>query len=175
MLILRSLLLCVAFAAAFPCLSTAQPSARHGLGQTPIVLSVTLPTGKPPLTARTLLLQTGAGMLGGPIAAAAVGMPLTIAAWLTPTNEALLLGVIGGAYFVGTVAGIHHVGRERGMSANPWATAAGIVGGLLVAGAAMQPFIDEEGAVAGPVPLLVFVVPSMGGTAGYALTRRARP
>jgi hypothetical protein len=165
---------CLLLAATAPHALHAQPAARRTLDHVPITLSVTLPTGRPTLTTRTFLLQSGAGMLGGIVAGSAVALPMAMASWGGRYNETLFGAVIVSAYFGGTMAGIHHVGRAHGMSGNPLATAGGILGGLLLAGAAMQPSTNEEGEVTGPAPLLVFVAPGFGGAGGYALTRQAR-
>lgn len=153
----------------------AQSAARHALDRVPITFSITLPASRPALTTRGLLLQAGAGTLAGIAAGTVVALPMAMASWgRGPVNETLFGVLVGGAYLGGTVAGIHYAGRAQGMTGNPLATTAGIFGGLVLAGAAMQPFIDDEGEVTGPAPMLVFVLPGVGGTAGYALTRRAR-
>jgi hypothetical protein len=154
--------------------AVAQASAHRAPAPVPITLSFRLSQGKPALSARGLLLQTGVGILGGIAGMAVVGLPLMLASWESPVDENLTIALIGGAYFVGTAAGIHYAGRGQGMRGNPWATAAGTLGGLVVSGAMMQPFIDDEGNAEGPGPLLVFLLPSAGGTTGYALTRRFR-
>lgn len=165
---------CLLLAATVPHTLHAQIPVRRAFDRVPITLSMTLPTGKPTLTTRGFLLQTGGGMLGGLAAGTAVALPLALASWGSPVNETLFGVLVGGAYMGGTVAGIHYVGRANGMTASPIATTGGVLGGLVLAGAAMQPFIDEQGEVSGPAPLLVFVAPSLGGTAGYALTRHVR-
>jgi hypothetical protein len=170
----RSILLAGVLALSLPAAATAQSHGLAALEQSPVRLSVTLPLERPGVNTRGLLAQTGAGIVGGLAGMGAVGIPLMLAAWGNSVNEAVGITLLGGAYFTGTVAGIHYAGRAQGMRGNPWATAGGILGGLVLAGAAMQPFIDDEGNVEGPAPLLAFVAPSMGGTAGYAMTRSAR-
>jgi hypothetical protein len=174
MRVFLSILLLGVLASALPATATAQNLPSVGLERTPVRLSMTLPLAKPGVTTRGLLAQTGMGIVGGIAGAGAVGIPLMLAAWGNEYNEAVMITLLGGAYFGGTVAGIHYSGRSQGMRGNPWATAGGILGGLVLGGAVMQPFIDDEGEVSGPAPLLVFVTPSMGGTAGYALTRSTR-
>lgn len=56
------------------------------------------------------------------------------------------------------------------MRANPWVTAGGVLVGTAIGGASVQ---GSEREPAGPAPL-VFIAPGVVGTAGYALTRRAR-
>jgi hypothetical protein len=170
-----SLLLAAVLCIAATTAADAQVPAHRAFGRAPVTLSVTLPTGKPALSTRGLLLQSGAGMLGGLIGMSAVGLPLMFAAWgEASVDEGVMLVLIGGAYLGGTTAGIHYAGRAQGMKGNPWATTAGTLAGIVVGGALMQPYIDDEGNAEGPAPLLVFVVPAMGGTAGYALTRSVR-
>jgi hypothetical protein len=172
--LIGALLLTAVFSSTVAAAAKAQVPVHRTTEQVPLVLSVRLPLSKPPISSRGLLLQTGAGMLGGIAGISAVGVPLMLAFWGSPVDETLMVFLMGGAYIAGTTAGVHHAGRRQGMSARSWATAAGTVTGLVVSGAAMQPFIDDEGNAAGPAPLLVFIVPSMGGTAGYVMTRRGR-
>jgi hypothetical protein len=140
----------------------------------PLVVSVPVPLRRPAYSGGDFAAQSLAGALGGIAAMAVVGTPLLLMSGGRTIPEAVLVPVIGGAYLGGTVAGVHYSGRRRGMSASPWATAGGALVGLTLAGAAMQPFIDDEGEVSGPAPLLVWVLPAVGGTTGFALTRRAR-
>jgi hypothetical protein len=155
--------------------ATGSPAgAQSRSAQTPVRLGVTLPLSKPALSGRGLLLQAGMGILGGAAGGLAAALPVMMASWDRPVAEGVAIVLVGGGFVAGSTYGIHRAGRAQGMGASPWATTAGVVAGLTVAGALMQPFIDEEGYAEGPAPLLVFVMPSAGGTAGYALTRRDR-
>ena len=174
MRVLRQILLILLLCSCASTAAVAQATGHRSFAQVPITLSVTLTGGKPVLSVQGLVLQTGAGMLGGIAGMVVAGVPLMLASWDSSAEEGLMLTLIGGAYVAGTTAGIHYAGRRQGMSGNPWATAAGTLGGLAVSGAMMQPFIDDEGNADGPAPALVFILPSVGGTSGYALTRRSR-
>lgn len=148
----------------------AQGPMRQALEQAPSAVARSQSIAKPALSRGGLLVQTGAGILGGMAAL----VPILYVTAGSGMDEGLMLGAVGVAYTAGTTAGIHYAGRAQRMTARPWATAAGVLAGLALSGAAMQPFIDEDGNADGPAPLLVFVIPSMAGTAGYALTRRSR-
>jgi hypothetical protein len=173
---LRPLLLLVVFSFCGPAALHAQAprGAAAAVRGLPLAVSIRAPLQRPGYTMSDFTAQSLAGALGGIAGMAVVGTPLLLMSGGNTIPEAVLVPLLGGAYLGGTVAGVHHRGRARGMSASPWATAGGTLVGLTVAGAAMQPFIDDDGEVSGPTPLLVLILPAMGGSTGFALTRRVR-
>jgi hypothetical protein len=140
----------------------------------PLAVSIRVPLQRPGYTISDFTAQSLAGALGGIAGMAVVGTPLLLMSGGNTKPEAVIVPLLGEPYPGGTVAGVHYRGRARAMSASPWATAGGTLVCLTVAGAAMQPFIDDDGEVSGPDPLLVLIVPAMGGSTGFALTRRVR-
>jgi hypothetical protein len=169
MRVLRSILLILLFCAAEPATAEAQRAANRRVVPIGITLSLPVPAEKPSLSPQGLLHQVGFGILGT-IAGTVAGLPFV----LSSSESDLGIAMFSLAFVAGTTAGIHYAGRKEGMSANPWATSAGVLGGLVVAGAMMQPSIDDEGTSEGAAPLLVFIMPSVGGTYGFAMTRRSR-
>jgi hypothetical protein len=169
-------LLLAALCLAQPAAASAQAAPRSLLERVPVSLHVKVPLQRPALSTSGVLSQVGMGMLGGFAVSTAVMLPIAMAGWDgSGPSDAVILGLAGPAFVGGTMAGIHWAGRRQGMRGNPWATAGGVLVGLTVAGAAMQPFISEDGEeVGGPGPLLVFLLPAAGGTVGYALTRGTR-
>jgi hypothetical protein len=154
----------------------AQGKASHFAPPVPVSFSVTIPLGKkPPYSAGQFFGQSATGLAGGVLGGMAVAIPFMLASWDSPSppNEALMIAAISTAYVGGVMAGVHWAGRRQGTIASPFASAAGVLGGLMVSGAIISASVDEEGQGGGVGSLLVFVLPSMGASAGHALTRRA--
>jgi hypothetical protein len=133
--------------------------------------------GRPPMTGNQYVRHALYGALGGFAAGTAVMLPIALRGWDgNETPEALIIGLTVAAYVGGTTYGIHWAGRRDGTTANPWATAGGVLAGATVAGAiigAAAAAAGEEGDP-GAAGLLILVAPPLGGTAGYAATRRWR-
>jgi hypothetical protein len=141
----------------------------------PITLSLTVPLGQPPeVTAGSFATQAAFGALGGIAGVLVVGLPFMVSGREQPPNDSPLMWLLGGAYVGGIVAGVHYAGHRQGMRGNPWGTGGGVLAGFTLAGALMQPFVDDEGELTGPAPLIALILPGVGGAVGYTLTRRAR-
>lgn len=153
--------------------ASAQRSVAGVLEHVPIGFTIGLSQGRPDVSVGGMLIQTAAGIGGGILGAMVVGVPILLGTYDNPDpiDEGLGLLAMGAAYVGGTVYGVHLAGRWSGQAANPWATTAGVLGGLVIGGAVGVE--EAEDGTAEP-SILIFTAPAMGGTLGYTLTRRAR-